>query len=194
MGVHSLQTMRLSFEQICQGQDPWIPLGKFMHDWYELQRDCREQLLADPLQDEYPQEFQKWAAFCAASVRWFCSTYEIPCPLWIDNSKYTLPEPWYMDDPPARWKDLRKETAEEFSSHNVFCGNNVYTNKYERDGRGWPLRSHPVDLQARRAIVRQAGERLARKWAEEDRLMQEYLPTAQALRAASKERKPTARQ
>jgi len=189
MGLYSLQTMKLSFEQICEGQDPWIPLGKFMHDWYELQRDCREKLLADPLPATYPQEFQQWAAFCAASVRWFCSTYEMQCPSWVDNPEYVLPEPWCMDKLSLSWESEQKTTAPEFIQHNIYCGNRVYTNKYERDERGLPLRSHPVDLQERRAVVRRAGERLARYWAEEDRLLQEYLPTALALRAAARERK-----
>ncbi len=180
MGIHSLQTMRLSFAQICEGQIPWIPLGKFMHDWYELHRNCREQLLFEPLQDEHPQEFQNWAAFCAASVRWFCSTYEIACPLWVDNPKYILPEPWCMDKLSLSWESERETTAPEFVHHNIYCGNRVYTNKYERDERGWPLRTHPVDLQNRRAAVRLAAIRLDKDqaWAEE--AYQEYLLLRQA--------------
>lgn len=194
MGLHFLQTMRLSFEEICEGQDPWIPLGKFMHDWYELQRNRREELVADPFPLTYPQEFHRWAAFCAASVRWFCATYELPCPSWVDDPEYILSEPWYMNDPLERRKDSPQETAAEFTLHNVFCGNSLYTNKYERDDRGWPLCSHPVDLQERIEVVRRASELLARIWEEEERQYQEYLPTALAQRAAAQKRKLTMRQ
>lgn len=182
------QTMRLSFEEICQGKYPWVPLGNFMNDWYANHFDERERLVIDPL----PEKYQQWAAFCAASVRWFCSTYEIPCPSWVDNSKYVLSEPWYMNCLPAYWEKQWKETAEEFRHHNVYCGNRVYTNKYERNERGLLFSAHPVDVQERRALARISTARLAQEWAEEDRLIQEYLPKALALRAAYEERKRAA--
>jgi hypothetical protein len=87
-----------------------------------------------------------------------------------------------MDYQPASWEHLKKTTAEEFTRYNIYCGNRVYTNKYERDERGFPLRFHPVDLQERREVVRSAGERLAREWAERERMIREYMPVAQALR------------
>lgn len=188
------QTMRLSFEQICQGKSPWIPLGNFMNHWYGCHFDERERLIIDPLPERYPQEYHEWAAFCAASVRWFCSTYEIPCPSWVDDPRYVLSEPWCMSHPRPDWEKLRKETAEEFLQHNIYCGCRVYKNKYEEDEQGNWLRFHPVDVQERRAVARIATARLARHWAEEDRLLQEYLPTALALRAAYKERQQAMQQ
>lgn len=188
------QTMRLSFEEICQGEYPWVPLGNFMNDWYANHFDERERLIVDPLPETYPQECHRWAAFCAASVRWFCSTYEIPCPLWVDNPKYVLADPWYMDHPPSCWERDRKETAEEFRQHNIYCGNRIYKNKYERDEQGSLLRAHPVDLQERQALARIATARLAKEWAEEERRIREYMPTALALRAAAEERKKIAQQ
>lgn len=178
------QTMKLSFEEICRGESPWIPLGNFMNHWYAYHFDERERLIVDPLPDIYPAEFQQWAAFCAASVRWFCSTYEVPCPSWVDNPRYVLSEPWYMDHPSAHWEEQRQETAQEFAQHNIYCGSRVYKNKYEEDEQGSLLRFHPVDVQERRAVARVATARLAQKWAEDDRRIQEYLPTALALRAA----------
>ncbi len=49
MYLDRLQTMRVTFEEICQGQDPWIPLGNFMNDWYAYHSDRRPELIADPL-------------------------------------------------------------------------------------------------------------------------------------------------
>lgn len=178
------QTMKLSFEQICQGQSPWIPLGNFMNDWYAYHLDERERLIRDPLPESYPVEFRRWAAFCAASVRWFCATYEIPCPGWVDNPHYVLSEPWYMSAPPSLWQHERETTAEEFTQHNIYCGNRLYTNKYERDERGKFLKAHPVDLQERRALARRATARLEQKRAEEERWEQEWLPVLQAGREA----------
>ena len=176
------QTMKLSFEQICQGETPWVALGNFMNDWYAYHFEERERLVVDPLPEHYPQEYHQWAAFCAASVRWFCSTYELTCPSWVDNPRYVLSEPWYMHHRSQRWEHLRETTAEEFARHNIYCGDHVYKNKYERDESGFPLRCHPADLQERRLLVRGAGERLAREWAERERMIREYMPIAQALR------------
>jgi len=64
----------------------------------------------------------------------------------------------------------------------------------EEDEHGNWLRFHPVDLQERRAVARIATARLARHWAEEDCLLQEYLPTTLALRAAYKERQQAMQQ
>lgn len=189
MNQNRYQTMKLSFEQICQGTYVWLPLGNFMNDWYAHHFEDREQLIVDPIAEVYPQEYQQWAAFCAASVRWFCATYEMACPSWVDKPQYVLAEPWYMGHPREYWQKRRTETAEEFRRHNIFCGNRVYVNKYERDERGLPLKEHPVDLQERLAVVRPAHERLAREWAEKERLIREYMPTAQALRAAYYARK-----
>ena len=176
------QTMKLSFEQICQRETPWVALGNFMNDWYAYHFEEREKLVIDPLPEKYPQEFQQWAAFCAASVYWFCSTYEVLCPSWVDDPRYVLPEPWYMDYRPSLWQHLRETTAEEFTRYNIYCGDRVYKNKYERDEQGSLLRFHPVNLQKRRDLVRGAGERIAWEHAEHERLMQEQKPVFDALR------------
>jgi hypothetical protein len=161
------QTICLSFEEICQGYAPWIVLGNFMNHWYGRDPQERPLLVADPLPDQYTEHNHPWAAFCAASVRWFCATYELPCPCWVNDPRYVLLEPWYQDHPPGEWAHLRETTAEEFVQHHIFCGNVLYTNKYERDERGLPLKEHPVDLQERRAIVRKAAIRLAQQRARE---------------------------
>src|SRR2546429_9913825 len=72
------QTMRITCEQICRGRAPWVALGNFMNDWYANHFFEREQLIIDPLPETYPSEHHQWVAFCAASVRWFCSTYDVP--------------------------------------------------------------------------------------------------------------------
>ena len=76
MYLDQLQTMHLSFQEICQGERPWTALGNFMNDWYEYHKDRRAELVADslPSSEAYSPEIQRWAAFCAASTEWFCST------------------------------------------------------------------------------------------------------------------------
>ncbi len=135
-----LQTFRRSFEQICQGEDPWLPLGNFMHQFFGYYKHLRPELVCEPIEvpvDCSPEQFQ-WAVFCAASVEHLCKKYEIPCPAWALQPLYILEQPWYYDinaDLPEVQEDLRQTTPEEFSRRNIFCGNRVFNNKYEYKGR-----------------------------------------------------------
>lgn len=187
MYLGQYQTMRLSFEQICQGERPWTALGNFMNDWYAYHLDERERLICDPLPEQYPEEFHRWAAFCAASVRWFCSTYEIPCPSWVNNPQYVLSDPWYMDSPSSLWQYERETTAEEFVQHNIYCGNRLYINKYEVNQQGRLFKNHPVSLQERRILVRFAAVRLEQKQAELRQWERDWAPALQA-RAVARNR------
>ncbi len=130
-----LQTMAKAFSQISQGEDPWVALGNFMNYWFDYAKEKRQQLITDPLPGEEPLlEYHRWAAFCAASVEWFCHTYGEPCPAWVHQPKYLLTEPWYHTLNPhlehirAR---LISTTPEEFAKRNIYCGNRVYANKWE---------------------------------------------------------------
>ncbi len=131
MGLRYLQTMKLSFEQICQGLPPWVPLGNFMNDWYELHKDCREQLIADPLPEQYSAEFHYWAVFCAASVEWFAHKYGVDCPSWVFVSRYQLEIPHFTSEKEALREYYLTKTPEEFTRRNIFCGHNMFANKWE---------------------------------------------------------------
>ena len=131
MYLDRLQTMRVSFEEICQGQTPWVPLGNFMNDWYAYHPDRRAELVADPLPETYPPEYQKWAAFCAGAVEWFCSTYGVPCPSWVTDSQYILDAPWFYYDREKVRTWLLTTTPEVFTRRNIFCGNRMFLNKWE---------------------------------------------------------------
>ncbi len=134
------QTFQHSFEEICRGEDPWIPLGKFMHQFFGEYKECRAQLLHDPLiqPEQMTTEQFRWAVFCAASVEHLCKKYEISCPEWALHPRYKLEDPWYYGigaDLPQVQTKLKTTTPEEFSRRNVFCGNRTFRNKYEHEGR-----------------------------------------------------------
>lgn len=135
-----LQTFKRSFEQIQAGEDPWLPLGNFMHQFFGYYKHLRPELLCEPievLEDCAPEAFQ-WAVFCAASVEYLCQKYELPCPMWALNPRYRLEYPWYYDlnaDLPEVQEELRQTTPGEFTRRNVFCGDRTYRNKYEHTGR-----------------------------------------------------------
>lgn len=135
-----LQTFKRSFEQILRGDDPWLPLGNFMHQFFGYYKHLRSELVNEAIEvaeDCAPELFQ-WAVFCAASVEYLCQKYEIPCPMWALNSRYMLEQPWYYDvnaDLPEVQEELRQITPGAFTKRNIFCGDRTYRNKYEYEGR-----------------------------------------------------------
>jgi hypothetical protein len=73
-----LQTLQRCFAEVCQGEEPWIALGKFMHQFFGEYSAYREALLADPICTELPSdqsELFKWAVFCAASAEYLSAKY-----------------------------------------------------------------------------------------------------------------------
>jgi len=135
-----LQTCRRSFEDICAGSDPWLPLGNFMHQFFGYYKHLRPQLVCEPI--EVPARLSlplfRWAVFCAASVEYLCEQYELACPQWALDAQFSLEEPWYYAigaDLPRVQEKLRQTTPGAFARRNVFCGDRVYHNKYEYAGR-----------------------------------------------------------
>ncbi len=135
-----LQTFKRSFEEICAGADPWLPLGNFMHQFFGYYKHLRVELVREPVElPENPSlEQVRWAVFCAASVEYLCEQYGLACPEWALNPQFSLAEPWYYaigaDLPHVREK-LRQTTPEPFKRRNIFCGDRTYRNKYEHEGR-----------------------------------------------------------
>ena len=134
--IDRLQTMALTYQEICQGERPWAALGNFMNDWFDYAKDRRTELVADPIfLPESPNgDTLRWAAFCTASVEWLCERYGVPCPSWVHTSTCCLPEPWF-DAPQAHKPQVREwliqHTPEPFSRRNIYCGNRMFANKYE---------------------------------------------------------------
>ena len=129
------QTIAITYREICAGKSPWIPLGMFMHDFFGNFKDCREELVRDPIIvcSEMTAEQQKWAAFCAASVEYLCEKYSIACPEWT-RGHMALPEPMYEGlgcHKPQVQERLRMTTPEPFARRNIYCGDRVFANKYE---------------------------------------------------------------
>lgn len=134
--IDHLQTMALTYQEICQGERPWVALGNFMNDWFDYAKDRREQLVAEPifLPESPNSDALRWAAFCTASVEWLCERYGICCQSWVHTSPYCLPEPWF-DAPNAHKPEVQEwliqHTPEQFARRNIYCGNRMFANKYE---------------------------------------------------------------
>lgn len=108
-----------------------------MNHWYAYHADQRLMLVSEPLQEpeNVSSDNHRWAAFCAASVEYLCQLYNIPCPEWVQDSKYVLEESWFYSlgaHKPEIRERLKQDTPEVFTKRNIFCGNRIFMNKYER--------------------------------------------------------------
>ncbi|HEX3640810.1 MAG TPA: hypothetical protein VHV10_05930, partial [Ktedonobacteraceae bacterium] len=76
------------------------------------------------------------------SVEYLCERYGVPCPSWVHNSAYRLPEPWF-DAPMAHKPEVRErliqQTPEPFTRRNIYCGNRMFNNKWELAEQYAPL-------------------------------------------------------
>jgi hypothetical protein len=128
--------MACAYQEICQGEEPWVALGNFMNAWFGYAKDRRFQLVEEPLTlpSDATRAQQRWAAFIAASVEWLCAHYQIACPQWVHDPCYTLSEPWWYA-PGSRSQNKRHwlltHTPEPFTRRNIYCGDQLYENKYE---------------------------------------------------------------
>ncbi len=114
--------------------------ANFMHQFFGTLKHLRPELVSESI--EVPESLSleqfRWAVFCAASVEYLCKKYAIPCPAWALNSRYSLEDPWFSGigaDLLQVQEKLRQTTPEEFSRRNIFCGDRIYRNKYEHEGR-----------------------------------------------------------
>jgi hypothetical protein len=131
-----LQTIAISYREICAGADPWLPLGNFMNDFFGNFPELRAEMVIDPVQmpGEPSEDEFRWAVFCAASVEYLCQKYELPIPAWVMNPTYTLVDPWYYSrgaHKPNVRERLERDTPEPFVRRNIYCGGRVFANKYE---------------------------------------------------------------
>lgn len=131
-----LQTMARAYREICKGREPWVELGNFMNEWFAYAVDRRPELVAERVEipGEATRKQRRWAAFIAASVEYLCERYGVPCPEWVHDPYYTLERTWWYCENasyPSVRKWLLETTPEPFVRRNIYCGDNVYANKWE---------------------------------------------------------------
>ncbi len=133
--IKEVQTIARAYQQICDGKEPWVALGNFRNAWYDYAKDYRAFLVNDPLQEpaQNTEHTRRWGAFCAASVEFLCSRYDVPCPEWVHHSRYILTTPWWPEHAYAlsTRRKLMEITPLPFLQRHIFCGNRLYQNKYE---------------------------------------------------------------
>ena len=145
-------TLARAYAAIAARLDPWIALNEFFHEWFDYSRTDRHQLIADEVLPGGPSALLdapssklprperdrrwRWAVFCAAAADYLCMRDGITPPTWVTTPRYTLAEPWYyfgvrVPSTPEEQADLEQATPVPLRRRNIFCGDQVFANKYE---------------------------------------------------------------
>lgn len=136
VSTFTIQTIARAYQQICAGEEPWIAIGNFRNAWYGYAKDMREALISDQpsIPEVETEHTHHWLAFCAASVEFLCERYNVPCPSWVHDPRYTLAVPWWHTEQlhsTSIREHLLQHTPAPFARRNIFCGNRLFQNKYE---------------------------------------------------------------
>jgi len=133
--MKTVQTIARAYQQICNGEEPWIALGNFRNAWYGYAKHDRLALVSDRITESElnTEHTRRWGAFCAASVEFLCHCYNVPCPEWVHHPRYILTTPWWPEHAYnlSTRIELMQITPTPFLQRHIFCGNRLYQNKYE---------------------------------------------------------------
>lgn len=117
---------------IDQGENPWVCLNSFLHDWWCYAIEHRQDLICQSPSLTHTAEGKRWAAFCAATVEELCIRASLPSPSWTERQAFQLEEPWFYFSQSALPKEsLHSLTPEPFRRRNIFVSGSVLDNKYE---------------------------------------------------------------
>lgn len=128
-GLYRYHTVAEVFARICDGEQPWIAIGNFLNDWWYYSIAYRSDLIRTPLVPSPDRQTQQWAAFCAAMVEWLCEQDDIPCPVWVQQERYILAEPWFLSE---KWTSRALQlatTPAAFKKRNIFGGSRMLVRK-----------------------------------------------------------------
>lgn len=147
-----VQTLARAYAAIAAHTDPWVALNEFFHEWVDYSGTERPQLIAEEVlpggpsalldtpSSELPRPERdrrwRWAVFCAAAADYLCTRDGITLPAWVADPRYTLAEPWYYfgirnPSTPEEQTHLEQLTPAPLRRRNIFCGDRVFSNKYE---------------------------------------------------------------
>ena len=119
-------TISEAFEEICNGQTPWVAIGNFLNDWWFFAIEHRRELIKKPLEPTTTLEMRRWATFCAATVEWLCLQESVPCPAWTSQECYMLSEPWFLYERQSKRAWLMATTPAPFKMRNIYGGDRMF--------------------------------------------------------------------
>ena len=127
MNDYRPQSARETFRRVLAGTAPWVAIGDFLDDWRRSDAPARQRMVEQPL--DVPGDVQqlRWAAFIAAAVDQLAweARPRIRPPAWAIDTRYVLPEPWFLL---PGWR-LRMhqlvDTPAAFKRRNIYGGDRI---------------------------------------------------------------------
>ena len=127
MSAYLPQTGRQTLDRIRGGTLPWVAVGDFLDDWQRADRAQRGRMIEEPPGETSTTEEHRWAAFIAAAIDQLAWEAEprIEPPPWVRDTRYVLPEPWFLL---PGWR-LRMhqlvDTPAAFKRRNIYGGDRI---------------------------------------------------------------------
>jgi hypothetical protein len=125
----------MAYDGLASGESFRIAVGNFMNDFFLYNIEQRQTLLEEPihLPPNLTIDQRGWAAFCAGAAEYLAERYNLTCPVWIHDTVYQMPEPWYTlpsEDNPELREIFQATTPDSFAKRNVFCGDRIFVNQH----------------------------------------------------------------
>ncbi len=89
----TLQTLAMSYEELASSQEGFhVAVGNFMNAFFLYNAEGRQRLIGDPIRlPVSPTEEQRGgAAFCAGAAEYLASRYDLRCPPWAHDPRYSM--------------------------------------------------------------------------------------------------------
>ena len=98
MSTYTPTPLADAWQQVIAGQETaTVVLGDFLDDWRRTpNRDGRQWLIDAPIHDTEDADTHRWACFLAATVEYLSIRDGVPTPSWVFDTRWTLPEPWFL--------------------------------------------------------------------------------------------------
>ncbi|MCY0898848.1 MAG: hypothetical protein OWU33_07915 [Firmicutes bacterium] len=98
MSIYVPMPLAEAWQKVLTGQETvLIVLGDFLDDWRRtLDPNERQRLVEDPICDSENTDKHRWACFLAATIEYLTVRDGIPTPSWVFDSRWTLPQPWFL--------------------------------------------------------------------------------------------------
>ncbi len=104
----------------------FVGKGNFLDDFYSADPQEQKRLLDEPIDTTLvADDNRRYAAYFAAMVEHLAWCHKLPCPVWVQDETFRLPDPYFLYE---NWRFRAWQlvaTPPAFKSRNIFGGDDM---------------------------------------------------------------------